>query len=274
VSADSASEADEIDGAELPVIQSLVRGLSVIRAFDAEHAEMTLSDVARRTALSRATARRVLYTLASLGYVATDGKLFSLRPRVLELGYTYLSSLNLPELATPHLERLTAAVNESSSVAVLDDSDIVYVARVATRRIMTVAITVGTRFPAHLTSLGRVLLAGLPEDALAAHLDGLALAPRTAHTLTDRALLEAEIARARAQGWALVDQELEEGLRSLAVPLRDADGAVVAAVNVSTTTRRGTPAAIRAEILPHLRGAADDIERDLASVNQGGSARS
>src|SRR5690606_21416095 len=114
------------DDAVSPIIQSLVRGLSVIRAFDAEHADMTLSDVARRTDLSRATARRILYTLASLGYVATDGKQFSLRPRILELGYTYLSSLGLPEIATPHLEKLTVAVNESSSVALLDDTDIVY----------------------------------------------------------------------------------------------------------------------------------------------------
>ena len=128
---------------------------------------MTLSDVARRTDLSRATARRILHTLAALGYVATDGKRFSLRPRVLELGYTYLSSLNLPEIATPHLEKLTVAVNESSSVALLDDGDIVYVARVPTRRIMTVAINVGTRFPAHLTSMGRVLLAGLDPAARA-----------------------------------------------------------------------------------------------------------
>lgn len=266
-------DASQGDDAVSPIIQSLVRGLSVIRAFDADHADMTLSDVARRTDLSRATARRILYTLASLGYVATDGKQFSLRPRILELGYTYLSSLNLPEIATPHLEKLTVAVNESSSVALLDDTDIVYVARVATRRIMTVAITVGTRFPAHLTSMGRVLLAGLEPAALAALLDQLDLTPRTHHTITDRRQLEAELARISDQGWALVDQELEEGLRSIAVPLHDAAGRVVAAINVSTTTRRGTPEVIRAEILPHLMAAARDIEGDLAAVNRGPSTR-
>ncbi len=245
----------------------------MIRAFDAEHADMTLSDVARRTDLSRATARRILYTLASLGYVATDGKQFSLRPRILELGYTYLSSLGLPEIATPHLEKLTVAVNESSSVALLDDTDIVYVARVATRRIMTVAITVGTRFPAHLTSMGRVLLAGLEPVARAALLDQMDLTPRTHHTITDRRQLEAELARIADQGWALVDQELEDGLRSIAVPLHDTTGRVVAAINVSTTTRRGTPEVIRAEILPHLMAASRDIERDLAAVNRGQSTR-
>lgn len=258
---------DEDDGAA-PTIQSLVRGLSVIRAFDADHADMTLSDVARRTDLSRATARRILHTLAALGYVATDGKRFSLRPRVLELGYTYLSSLNLPEIATPHLEKLTIAVNESSSVALLDDGDIVYVARVPTRRIMTVAINVGTRFPAHLTSMGRVLLAGLDPEARSDALDRLDLTPRTNHTITDRRQLEAELARVGDQGWALVDQELEEGLRSIAVPLHDETNIVVAAVNVSTTTRRGTPEAIRAEILPHLQAAARAIEADLAVVNR------
>lgn len=255
------------DEAGAPVIQSLVRGLKVIRAFDADHADMTLSDVARRTDLSRATARRILHTLAALGYVATDGKQFTLRPRILELGYTYLSSLNLPEIATPHLERLTAQVNESSSVALLDDDEIVYVARVATRRIMTVAITVGTRFPAHLTSMGRVLLAGLAPDERMRRIMAIDLSPRTNHTITDHRQLDAELARVAAQGWALVDQELEEGLRSIAVPLHEADGTVVAAINVSTTTRRGTPEAIRAEILPHLTATAAAIEADLAAVH-------
>lgn len=254
------------DGAASPIIQSLVRGLSVIRAFDAEHSHMTLSEVARRADLSRATARRILHTLASLDYVDTDGRDFSLRPRILELGYTYLSSLDLPTIAAPHLKRLTVEVNESSSVAVLDGTDIVYVARVATRRIMTVAISVGTRFPAHLTSMGRVLIAGLDPATRAAHLDKLDLTPRTHHTITDRRQLEAELARIAEQGWALVDQELEEGLRSIAVPLHGESGRVVAAMNVSTSTRRGAPEVIRAEILPHLLATAAEIEADLASV--------
>src|ERR671929_385857 len=165
-------------------VQSLERGLNVIRAFDASTPQLTLSEVARATGLTRAAARRFLLTLADLGYVRTDGRLFSLSPRVLELGYAYLSSLTLPEVAEPHLERLVAEVRESSSVSVLDGEDIVYVARVPTSRIMRVAISVGTRFPAYATSMGRVLLAGLTDDERARYLARADLAPLTPHTVT------------------------------------------------------------------------------------------
>src|SRR3954470_7163384 len=201
-------------------VQSLERGLAVIRAFDAEHPELTLSEVARATGLTRAAARRFLLTLVDLGYVHTDGRRFALSPRVLDLGYAYLSGLGLPDIAEPHLERLAAEVRESSSVSVLDGDDIVYVARVPTSRIMRVAINVGTRFPAHATSMGRVQLAGLPEAGLDAYLARAELRPLTSRTLTDPDALRAELARIRAQGWALVDQELEEGLRSVAAPIR------------------------------------------------------
>src|SRR4051812_1726113 len=154
-------------------VQSLERGLAVIRAFDADHPQLTLSEVARATDLTRAAARRFLLTLVELGYVSTDGKQFSLRPRVLELGYAYLSSQSLPEIAAPHLESLVSQVHESSSVSVLDGHEVVYVARVPTKRIMTVTIAVGTRFPAYATSMGRVLLAAKPDEALDAYLDGL-----------------------------------------------------------------------------------------------------
>src|SRR5688500_8804191 len=147
-------------------VQSLERGLAVIRAFDASHSELTLSEVAASTGVTRAAARRFLLTLAVLGYVRSDGRLFSLTPRVLELGYAYLSSFSLPDVAEPHLEALVAEVNESSSVSVLDGDDVVYIARVPTSRIMTVAISVGTRFPAYATSMGRVLLAGLSDADL------------------------------------------------------------------------------------------------------------
>src|SRR3954447_1543536 len=147
-------------------VQSLERGLSVIRAFDEDHREMALSDVARATGLTRAAARRFLLTLVKLGYVqAADGR-FSLRPRVLELGYAYLSGLTLPEVAQPHMEALVAEVNESSSISVLDELDVVYVVRVPTRRIMSITLAVGTRLPAYATSMGRVLLAGLSDDEL------------------------------------------------------------------------------------------------------------
>jgi IclR family pca regulon transcriptional regulator len=259
------------DGARVPdFVQSLERGLAVIRAFDADHPQLTLSEVARATGLTRAAARRFLLTLVELGYVRTDGRLFSLRPRILELGYAYLSSLSLPEVALPHLETLAAQVHESSSLSVLDGEDVVYVARVPTKRIMTVAISVGTHFPAYATSMGRVLLAAQPDAWLDDFLATAELRPLTRRTITDPAKLRAVVTRVRAQGFALVDQELEEGLRSLAVPIRGEDGRVVAAVNVSAHASRGTSDAIRKALLPPLQDAARRIEEDL----RGGSASS
>jgi IclR family transcriptional regulator, pca regulon regulatory protein len=211
-------------------VQSLERGLAVIRAFDQSHPELTLSEVAARTGVTRAVARRFLLTLATLGYVRSDGRFFSLTARVLELGYAYLSSLSLPEVAEPHLEALVAEVNESSSVSVLDGDDVVYVARVPVSRIMTVSISVGTRFPAYATSMGRVLLAGLTSDDLETYLSSVSLAPLTARTLTSVDALRAEVVKVRAQGWSLVNQELEEGLRALAAPVRDRSGRVVAGI--------------------------------------------
>jgi len=242
-------------------VQSLARGLAVIKAFDGAHPAQTLSDVARSTGLTRAAARRFLLTLAELGYVRTDGRLFTLTPRVLELGYSYLSALSLPEVAEPHLEELVQLVHESASVAVLDGSDVVYVARVATSRIMTVSITIGTRFPAFATSMGRVLLAALP----AAELDHRLGEPRafTERTVAEPAALRDLLGDVRAAGYSLVDQELEEGLRSIAVPIKDATGRVVAAANVSTHTSRGTRAWLRDEALLHLRACALAIQADL-----------
>src|SRR5512142_704942 len=164
-------------------VQSLERRLSVIRAFDVDHPELTLSEVARICDLTRAAARRFLLTLVDLGYVRSDGRQFRLAPRVLELGYSYLSSMSLPEVAQPHLEQLVAEIHESSSVSVLDGDDVVYVARVPTTRIMTVAINVGTRFPAYATSMGRVLLADLPADALEEYLARVRLNPLTRRTV-------------------------------------------------------------------------------------------
>ena len=183
-------------------IQSLERGLSVIRAFDGDHPKLSLSEVAVRTGLSRAAARRFLRTLVDLGYMRLEGSQFSLRPKILELGYAYLSSLSLPEVAMPHLEQLVEQVRESSSVSQLDGDDVVYIARVPTRRIMTVAISVGTRFPAYATSMGRVMLADKPADWLGHYLASTTLPPLTPHTKADPALLRAELARIRAQGWA------------------------------------------------------------------------
>ena len=247
-------------------VQSLERGLAVIRAFDAEHRELALSDVARATGLTRAAARRFLLTLVKLGYVNfADGR-FSLRPRVLELGYAYLSSLTLPEVAQPHMEALVAKVNESSSISVLDDLEVVYVVRVPTRRIMSITLSVGTRLPAYATSMGRVLLANLPEDELEERLSRIEIRPLTARTVKDKDELGAILAATRKQGYAATDQELEEGLRSLAVPIRDASDAVVAALNVSVHASRASMAVLRRDFLPLARQAVTGIEADLTGA--------
>ncbi|NKQ54139.1 IclR family transcriptional regulator [Amycolatopsis sp. K13G38] len=245
-------------------VQSLERGLAVIKAFSAGAPELTLSDVAKVTGLTRAAARRFLLTLVDLGYVRTDGKYFSLTARVLELGYAFLSSMTLTDVAQPHLERLSAEVHESSSVSVLEGADIVYVARVAVSRIMTVTINVGTRFPAYATSMGHVLLAGLDADGLANYLERAQLDRLTSHTLTSTAELRTELAAVREQGWALVDQELEEGLRSVAAPIRDRGGNVIAAINVSTHASRTTRESVIEDMVPPLLAAAKRIENDLA----------
>ena len=244
-------------------VQSLDRGLAVIRALNPGTAQ-TLSEVARATGLTRASARRFLLTLEKLGYVrAVDGR-FSLTPQVLELGHAYLSSLSLPDIATPHLADLVELVHESSSVSILEGADVVYVARVQARRIMSVTISVGTRFPAHQTSMGRVLLAGLPVPARRAVLASASFAPRTPRTITTRAALEAELDRVAESGYALVDQELEVGLRSIAVPVRGPDDAVVAAVNLSVTASTMTPPEMRKRLLGPLRDTAAAISEDLA----------
>lgn len=240
-------------------VQSLERGLAVIRAFDAEHPQLTLSDVARTTGLTRAAARRFLHTLVELGYVRTDGRLFALRPRVLELGYSYLSSLSLPEVALPHMERLVEQVHESCSLSVLDGEEVVYVARVPTKRIMTVAISVGTRFPAYATSMGRVLLAHTDPEWLDSYLRKVQMQQLTRRTTTDPEKLRSVLAKVRSQGFCLVDQELEEGLRSIAVPVRGAGGEVVAAMNVSAHISRGSAEQIRRALLPPLLAAAEAV---------------
>jgi IclR family pca regulon transcriptional regulator len=249
-------------------VQSLARGLAVIRAFDTDHPKMTLTEVAARTDLTRATARRFLYTLVELGYVRTDGKIFALTAKVLQLGYAYLSGLSLPQLAQPHLEELALQLGESTSAAVLDGTDIAYIARVSTKRIMTVGITVGTRFPAYATSMGRVLLAALPPAQLQEYLAAAEIRPLTPRALGTREELLAELDTVRAQGWCLLDQELELGLMSIAAPVHDGPK-VVAAINVSLQAQ-----AVAAQPDPHgyletVRGAtvaaAELISADLSS---------
>jgi IclR family transcriptional regulator, pca regulon regulatory protein len=245
-------------------VQSLERGLSVLRVFGADAPALTLADVARRADLSRATARRILHTLAALGYVATDGKNFELTPKVLDLGYAYLSSMHLGDIAQPTMEALSEQVHESVSLAMLEGDDIVYVARVPTKRIMTISLGLGSRLPAHCTSMGRVLLADLPPAQLDAYLLRAPLVARTERTVTDQSLLRAALVEVRARGWALLDQELEDGIRSVAAPVRDRSGRVVAALNIGTQAARVTLQQLRADLVPALLDAAGTISRQLA----------
>jgi IclR family pca regulon transcriptional regulator len=244
-------------------LQGLERGLAVIRAFSADAPALTLSEVARAVRITPATARRILLTLEELGYVRSDSRRFSLTPRVLALGWAYLSSLDLGELAGPFMEELSTKTRESCSIATLDLPDIVYVARVPTSRIMTVALGVGARLPAYPTSMGRVLLAGLPDDELTSYLDILQAEPLTDRAITSADGLRTTITRARADGYALVDQELELGLRSIAAPIHNSRGRVIAALNVSAHASRSTPTSLRTDVLPHLRAAADQITTAL-----------
>ena len=243
-------------------VESLARGLTVLTAFGEGRAELTLTDVAQATGLSRATARRALITYGHLGLVRPSGvRAFSLTPRVLSLGFPPLSRMSLAQIATPHLAELADRVHESASLAVLTPSgeEIQYTARAATARVMSVDIAVGTRLPAYATSLGRVLLADLP--AAERHLGDLS--PLTPRTTTDPATLTAVLEDVRTRGYALVDEELEEGLRSVAVPVRDRGGRVVAAVNVAMhAARRSVEECVR-DVLPELVETAGRVERDL-----------
>ncbi len=247
-------------------VQSLDRGLAVIRAFGPDRDRLTLSEVARETGLTRAAARRFLLTLVALGYVRNDGKEFSLGPRVLELGYSYLSSMRLPDVAQPHVEELVAQVQESSSISVLDGDDVVDIVRVPAKRIMTVSVPVGTRFRAHASSKGRVLLASLSETELDAFLAEARLDLLTSHTVTEPDRLRALLDEVRAQGYAIVDQEVEEGVRSVAVPIRDAAGTVIAAINVSSYASRVSVDDVERDVLPRLLATAAQIEADLRAL--------
>jgi IclR family transcriptional regulator, pca regulon regulatory protein len=246
-------------------VQSLDRGLAVIKAFGPERERLSLSEVARATGLTRAAARRFLLTLVKLGYVRSDGREFSLRPRVLELGYAYLSGLAMPEIAAPYLEELVAKLRESSSISVLDGHHIVYVARVPTKRIMTVAISVGTRFPAFATSMGRVLLAALSEADLDRYLAEATFEPLTDRTVTDPVQLKKIVREVGEQGYAIVDQELEEGLRAIAAPIHGSADGVTAAINVSAHASRVSLEAMRTDLLPAMLETARQIETDLRS---------
>lgn len=244
-------------------VQSFARGLGVIRSFSAEAPAQTLSEVAASTGLTRAGARRILLTLQTLGYVRSDGKLYQLTPRIMELGFAYLSSMPLWNLAEPVMERLSDEVRESCSAAVLDSGEIVYVLRVHTHKIMSTNLGVGSRLPACWTSMGRVLLAGESDESLQALLAARERRQFTALTEQDDARLLQRILEVRTQGWALVDQELEEGLISIAAPVKNAVGRTVAALNISGQANRNSAQMMREQLLPQLLEATQRISQLL-----------
>ncbi len=238
---------------------TLAKGLAVLRTFTVERSTMTLSETAAAADLTRATARRILRTLAALGYVEQDGRQFSLTPRVLELGFGYLSSQSWIDRALPVLKELSGEVQESCSAAILQGTDIVYVARVPTSRIMSVAVSVGSRLPAFHTSLGRVQLGFLEDAEIWRRLMSRRPEHYTTHTISDPQALFDRIKTDRGQGFSIVDEELERGLRSIAVPVVDRRGDVVAGLNVSTNSTRITRNHMREQFLPRLRDAAAQV---------------
>ena len=248
-------------------VQSLARGLAVIEVFDAAKPALTLADVARATGFPRATARRLLHTLVTLGYASFDGKLFRLTPRVLQVGYAYIASLNIWQAAQPFMIELVEQVHESCSAAVLEGHAIVYVARVPTaKRIMSINLNVGTRLPAHVTSMGRVLMAALKESELDQFIASIVpLQAYTEHSITDPEQLRETLRQTAAQGWSLVDQELETGVRSLAVPLTDSSNRVIAALNIGAHSSRVSTVEMEQRFLPPLQHAARQISAAIAA---------
>lgn len=252
--------AEEIDALTDPnFMTSLARGLAVIRAFSDQRRSLTIAQISNQTGIPRAAVRRCLYSLKQLGYVDADGNNFSLRPKVLTLGYSYLSSTPLTVSALPILNQISRTLNESCSLAVLDEGDVLYVSRSATSRVMSVALNTGSRLPAYCTSLGRAILAFLPPEALEAYLSRVELKPHTERTVTSVERLRDVLASVRENGYALVEEELEVGLRSIAVPVRGASGEVVAALNIGAQAARVSSEQMRKEFLPVLLRGAQEL---------------
>ena len=245
-------------------VQSLARGLLVLRTFSAEHPSLTLADAARLTGLTRATVRRSLHTLQKLGYVITDGRQFELTPRVLDLGYAYLSSAQIGDIAQPFMEALSAQINESVSVAVLDEFDIVYVARMPTKRIMRIGLSLGSRLPALVTSMGRMIVADLPPAEQKTFVKAAPMPKMTNKTLTNKEDLQKALVKIHQQGWVLLDQELEDGVRSIAAPIHDKSGRTIAAINVGTQSGRVSMKQIVEEFLPLLVKTAAEISSAMS----------
>lgn len=257
---------DEADNGGLnprDYVSSLARGLEVLRAFNRTRRKMTLSEVAAETGNTRAGARRILLTLVREGYAVADGKLFDLTPQVLELGYSVLSSKGVWDIARPFIDHLSDEIRESVSAAVLDKFDVVYVSGAQYHRVISVGITVGARFPAASTATGRVLLAAQPTETWAGMIQNLPLNRMTDRTVTDRVEFRRILEDVREKGWCLVDQELEIGLMSIAVPVHNSAGALVGAINVGVPSVRMTPDAMVELILPKLQETVQNISRAL-----------
>lgn len=251
---------DEAKEKPIELVQSLVKGLAVIQAFNKQQPKMTLSEVARSTGFSRSASRRFLQTLVVEGYAKQEGTLFSLTAKILNLGFAYLSSQDVWQHGKPLMQQLVEQLNESCSAAVLDGDDVVYVARVATtKRIMSISLNVGTRLPAFATSLGRVLLAELSNAELDKFLSHCAIGQHTKYTITDKTQLIAKIAQVKQQGYCVVEQELELGLTSIAVPVFDGMGNIVAALSISTHVSQTTKQQLLTTILPALQACANKI---------------
>lgn len=248
-------------------IEALARGLDVLQAFEPRQPVLPMAEIAARTQLARPTARRILLTLIELGYVRTQDGGYTLTPKVLELGTTFIQSLGLWEIARPHMEQLVGRTNESTSIGQLDGSDVVYVARAAVPKIVGLAVSIGTRFPALQTSLGKVLLAAMPADTLEETLaipSRSGVTPRWNPTVAER---DAELRDVRAKGWALTDQALALGIRSIAAPLRDGAGQVVAAVNVNANAAETEIDTLVDQHLPLLLQTAAAISADWARMS-------
>jgi IclR family pca regulon transcriptional regulator len=246
-------------------VRALERGLAVLKAFSARTPAMAMTQVAERAGVTRAVARRYLFTLEALGYVHHQDGLFRLTPRVLDFGFTYLAASGVGDIAKPYMEQIVAALRESCSVGVLDGGDVVYVARVTANRIMTTNLVVGSRLPAHATSMGKVLLAFLPPERLDAYFKAAQLRPLTERTIRDDRTLREVLDGVRRQGWAANDEESEKGVRTVAVPLRDRTGGVVAAINLSGHASRVSMRDLKRDHLPVLLAAAREISRALGA---------
>ncbi|MGM0901230.1 MAG: IclR family transcriptional regulator domain-containing protein [Bacillota bacterium] len=250
------------------IIQSLTKGLQMIQAFTEETPNLTISEAARATGLSKPTARRILLTLEHLGFAESRNGIFSLTAQTLTLGYAYLSSQNMWNIAQPFMRDLVQKTGESTSIAVLDRTDIIYVARQSTKRIMTINLNVGSRLPAYATSMGHVLLAHLPEAQLNAYLEDVTIEKYTQNTITDKDELKKILVDVQQKGWTIVEQQLEDGLRSIAVPIKNSYGKVIAAINSSVHAGRVSSETLREEFLPLLIDTADKISKAISTSQE------